>query len=182
MEPEKTDQQQFDEDVARVGKRFLQIAAGLGVFAAVTMSLIALVVSTNRSHNMRMVTVQTAAVPAKPTGPRSASIMIDHVTRGCHTLDVNGSQRLSPHAVIRLAIGGRLHMQNNDVMPHKLIIAHGPGASIAAANMNHMGATSTTTFARAGTYTLTTKAGEDYRKGVVTVGPDNTLRIKVVVA
>ena len=47
--------------------------------------------------------------------------------------------------------------------------------------MDHMGARSTATFATPGTYSLTTKAGEDYTKGIQTIGPDNTLRLKVVV-
>jgi hypothetical protein len=47
--------------------------------------------------------------------------------------------------------------------------------------MGHMGARSTVTFSKPGTYSLTTKAGEDYAKGIQTVGPDNTLRITVVV-
>jgi plastocyanin len=182
MESEKTDQQQFDEDVNRIGKRILEIAAGVGIFAALTMSLIALLVSTNNSNGTTGARMPMMATPSKPAGPQTASIMIDHVTRGCHTLDVNGSRRLSPRATIRLAAGGTLRVQNNDVMPHTLVFAHGPQAALVAANMNHMGAKSTVTFAKAGTYTLTTKAGEDYMKGVKTIGPDNTLRIKVVVA
>lgn len=181
MEPEKTDQQKFDEDVNRIGKRFLEIAAGVGVFAAVTMSLIALLVSTNKSDSSGAPAAQ-AAIPAKPAAPRTASIMIDHVTRGCHTLDVNGARRLAPHATIHLAVGGSIHMQNNDVMPHTLVVVHGRQVALVAANMAHMGAKSTSTFPTAGTYVLGTKAGEDYAKGVVTTGADNTLRIKVIVA
>jgi hypothetical protein len=48
--------------------------------------------------------------------------------------------------------------------------------------MNHMGARSTVTFPTAGIYNLMTKGGEDYTKGIQTIGPDNTLRLKVVVA
>ena len=61
------------------------------------------------------------------------------------------------------------------------MLASGPQAQLSAAALNHMGATSTVTFPAAGTYTLTTKAGEDYSKGIVTTGEDNTLRITVVV-
>jgi hypothetical protein len=32
-------------------------------------------------------------------------------------------------------------------------------------------------FPRAGTYAFTTRAGEDYRPGIETVGPDNRLRL-----
>jgi hypothetical protein len=37
------------------------------------------------------------------------------------------------------------------------------------------------TFPAAGTYVLSTKAGEDYMKGIKTIGEDNTLKIRVVV-
>jgi plastocyanin len=181
MEHEKTDQEQFDEQVNKAGKVFLEIAAGVGVFAALIMSLVALLVASNKSDSSAG-TVPVAAAAAAPTGPRSATVMIDHVTRGCHTLDVNGSGRLSPRATIHLAAGGVLRMQNNDVMPHTLVLARGPQATLVGAAMAHMGAKSTVTFPTAGTYSLTTKAGEDYMKGVITTGPDNTLRIKVIVA
>jgi hypothetical protein len=90
--------------------------------------------------------------------------MIDHVTRGCHTLDVNGAGPGSARATIHLAAGGVLHMQNNDVMPHTLVLAHGPAATLVSPAMGHMGAKSTVSFPTAGTYSLTTKAGEDYRR------------------
>jgi hypothetical protein len=47
--------------------------------------------------------------------------------------------------------------------------------------MSHMGARSRVTFPAAGTFVLSTKAGEDYMKGIKTIGEDNTLRITVVV-
>ena len=36
-------------------------------------------------------------------------------------------------------------------------------------------------FAKAGVYTFTTKAGEDYMKGIKTIGEDNVLKLKVTV-
>ena len=47
--------------------------------------------------------------------------------------------------------------------------------------MSHVGATASVKFPRAGTYVFTTKAGEDYMKGVKTIGEDNVLTLKVVV-
>ena len=88
----------------------------------------------------------------------------------------------SPTQTIRLAVGGNLRVQDNDVMPHQLMMVSGPQASFVGAAMTHMGAQSTVTFPSAGTYVLTTKAGEDYVKGIQTIGADNTLRIKVLVA
>ena len=37
------------------------------------------------------------------------------------------------------------------------------------------------TFKRAGVYRFTTKPGEDYMKGIKTIGPDNVLRLTVTV-
>ena len=37
-------------------------------------------------------------------------------------------------------------------------------------------------FAKAGVYRFTTKAGEDYMKGVKTIGEDNVLRLTVQVS
>ena len=181
MPPENTDQQQFDEDVNRVGKRIIAIAAGVGIVAALIMSTIALTRNSNGS-NVTIAPRVTAVAPATATAPRTASIMIDHVLRGCHTLDVNGSAKLSPTATIHLAAGGSLNVQNNDVMPHELVVASGPQPAFVTPKMSHMGAKSTVMFSQAGTYKLTTKPGEDYMKGVKTIGADNKLSITVVVA
>ena len=72
-------------------------------------------------------------------------------------------------------------MVNNDVMPHKLIQLHGPKALLTGASMKHMSASAHVVFPVKGTYVFRTKAGEDYMKGVKTVGEDNVLTMKVVV-
>jgi plastocyanin len=179
MDTEKTDQQKFDEQVDRNGKLVVQILAGVGIVAALVMSTLALLASGNRTDSMAG-GMQSAAAPVK-TLPASATIRIDHVTRGCHTLVLNGVVPGAPSVTVRLAPGGILHVQNNDVMPHQLVHLGGPQVPVVAAAMNHMGASSTVTFPAAGTYSLTTKAGEDYAKGIHTTGPDNTLRIHVIV-
>ena len=76
-----------------------------------------------------------------------------------------------------------MSIANNDVMPHKLVLEGGPSAIVTGANMNHMAATSHIKFAKAGTYKFITKAGEDY-PGMMqkTIGPDNNLKLTVVVA
>jgi hypothetical protein len=53
---------------------------------------------------------------------------------------------------------------------------------VGKANMNHMAASVKVRFAHAGTYRFTTKAGEDYMKGMKTIGEDNVLTLKVVVS
>ena len=177
METGKTDQEKFDEQVNKTGKLVLEILAGVGVFAAVVMSLAALLVASNKTSS----TSAKASAPVVKSAPTSADAVINHVARGCHTLSVNGGAQ-SPNQTIRLAVGGVLHVQDNDVMPHQLMLVSGPPAQLAGAMMSHMGASSTVTFPAAGNYVLSTKAGEDYTKGITTIGPDNTLKIKVLVA
>ena len=71
---------------------------------------------------------------------------------------------------------------NNDIMPHKLVKLSGPALALAAnANMNHMGATTHLKFAKAGAYKFTTRPGEDYMKGMNTIGEDNLLKLTVTV-
>jgi plastocyanin len=178
MEPEQTDQEVFDDEVNTNGKRVLQVLAGFGVFAAVIMSLAALLISSNKSTTT--VSASAGTVAAAPVRA-PVQVMIQHVTRGCHSLTVNGAPP-SPNASLRLAVGGKMVIQNNDVMPHRLVVQSGPPLHLVKALMGRMGASSTVMFPAAGVYHLTTKAGEDYMKGITTVGPDNTLKIKVVVS
>ena len=73
-------------------------------------------------------------------------------------------------------------MIDNDVMSHTLVQVKGPKASSTGAKMTRIGASARLTFPSAGTYVFTTKVGEDYMKGVKTVGEDNVLRLVVKVA
>jgi hypothetical protein len=119
---------------------------------------------------------------ATTKAPKRASIMIRHQVRGCHTWSVNGG---AYRAALRtsLARGGAITFMNMDVMPHKLVKTSGPAIHFAGKpNMNHMSATVKVTFSKAGVYKFTTKPGEDYMKGMKTVGEDNVLRLTVKVS
>lgn len=61
----RSDQQRFDAEVARKGKTLLQVLAGIGIFAALLMSIIAV---TNRSESRTEVLRAAAA----PTGGAAA--------------------------------------------------------------------------------------------------------------
>jgi plastocyanin len=114
--------------------------------------------------------------------PKSSTIMIRHQTRGCHTWSVNGG---AFHATLStsLARGGTITFMNMDVMPHKLVKTSGPAIHFAGKpNMNRMNASVKVTFTKAGVYKLTTKPGEDYMKGMKTIGEDNVLRLTVKVS
>ncbi len=181
MDTDKTDQQAFDEHVGSTGKLVLQTLAGVGIVAALLMSVIALLISSdNRTSSTPAGPAPVAAAPARTSLPASAQLRIAHVMHGCHNLAVNGGPATSPNATLSLAVGAKMVVQNDDVMPHQLLRRSGPQVQLAQARMSHMGATSTATFPTAGVYRLTSKAGEDYQKGVVTMGADHTLSIKVV--
>jgi plastocyanin len=117
--------------------------------------------------------------PAAPAAP--VKVTIHHETKGCHAWAVDG-QTPQASATVSLAVGGTLLVTDDDVIPHTLMQTGGPSAQLIDPAMRHMGSAATVTFAKAGVYTFTTKAGEDYMSGVNTTGPDNTLKMTVKVA
>ncbi len=109
------------------------------------------------------------------------TVTIRHQMRGCHTWSfANGPYKATLKVRVDRASG--LRFVNNDVMPHRLLQVAGPKARIETANMNHMSAQAFVSFPKAGTYTFTTKPGEDYMKGMKTIGKDNVLRLIVNVS
>jgi hypothetical protein len=112
--------------------------------------------------------------------PKS-TLTIRHQTRGCHAWSFNNGPYTSSMKV-RLARGTTLTVIDNDMMPHKLIQLAGPKAKLLTPAMKHMSAQANVVFSKKGTYRFTTKAGEDYMKGIKTIGPDNVLRLTVTVS
>lgn len=74
MEPQKTDQERFDEAVDRKGKLILEVLAGVGILAALLMSIVALVQSGDRHDATAMMGRRAAAhaVSAGATASRTA--------------------------------------------------------------------------------------------------------------
>jgi mono/diheme cytochrome c family protein len=62
----KTDQEIFDEQIARASGKFIVQLGGLGILAALVLSTIALVVAANRSNT-------TVTVPAAPTAGQTST-------------------------------------------------------------------------------------------------------------
>lgn len=110
----------------------------------------------------------------------NATITIRHELHGCHSWSLNG-KTWAPSQALTLVRGGVLTVVDNDVMPHTLIQLHGPKAVITGAAMKHMASSSHVGFPVKGTYVFTTKAGEDYTKGIKTIGEDNVLKLVVKV-
>jgi plastocyanin len=142
---------------------------------------------TGKSTTRRVVSIlATTVLAAVVAGAASAhgtpsSLVIEHQLRGCHAWALNGGA-LKAAQTITVKAGSTIDVTNDDVMPHLLVQTGGPAVTLRTVRMSHMGALARITFAHKGVYTFTTKAGEDYMKGVKTVGPDNVLRLKVTVA
>ena len=120
-----------------------------------------------------------AAVSA--AAPGSASLVIRHQMRGCHSWSLNGGPFKAKQS-IALRHGGTLTVTDNDVMSHTLVLTSGPSLRIAHPTLAHPGALLKITFTKPGVYRFMTKAGEDYMAGVKTIGEDNVLRLTVVVS
>jgi len=143
--------------------------------------------------------VSLSAAVAAGAAPGRASLTIRHQVRGCHAWSLNGNTFKATQSVV-LRRGSSLTVTNNDVMPHTLIKVSGlavryvnvqtgtMGAGMgmtgkaAPGAMNHMGASTKIFFSHAGVYRFATEAGEDYMKGMKTVGEDNVLRLTVTVS
>ena len=128
-----------------------------------------------------MASLAAGGFAATTKAPKSSTIMIRHQVRGCHSWSVNGGAYRATQST-SLARGGAIRFTNMDVMPHKLLKTSGPAIHFAGKpNMNHMSATVKVTFSKAGVYKFTTKPGEDYMKGMKTIGEDNVLHLTVKV-
>jgi plastocyanin len=119
-----------------------------------------------------------AAASVAAGAPGTASIVIRHQLRGCHTWSVDGGA-FKAGQTVDLGAKGTLTITNNDMMPHTLVKTSGPAVRLQGnRTMGHIGAVLKATFPTAGTYVFTTTAGEDYMP-MKTIGPDNVLRLVV---
>jgi plastocyanin len=119
----------------------------------------------------------SAAVAA----PKQVTVTIQHQTRGCHAWAVGHGAFAATHAVT-VTRGATLTFVNNDVMPQKIVLKSGAKVSfVGKPNLAKPAASVKVVFPKAGVYTFSTVAGEDYVKGIKTVGPDNVLKLVVTV-
>jgi plastocyanin len=123
----------------------------------------------------------SAAFAGSAFGHSPQTVTIRHQLRGCHTWSfAGGAYKASLN--VKVDRDTTLVFVDNDMMPHKLIQLSGPKARLTTPNMRTMGAKAVAIFPKPGVYKFTTKAGEDYMKGMKTVGPDNILRLSVTVS
>ena len=124
----------------------------------------------------------TAAAAAIAGPPGHVNVTIRHQMRHCHAWAA-GMGTYAAGLNLAVARNGTVTITNNDVMPHRLMQKAGPAMRISSnASMSHPGAKFSMTFSRPGVYRFATKAGEDYMKGVRTIGEDNVLTMKVTVS
>lgn len=136
----------------------------------------------NRTMSVLLVAGAALALAAPATTHSGGQLLIiRHQTRGCHAWSLNGGP-YKASLTVTLKRGAHLEVGNNDVMPHKLVKVAGPAAKfVPSASMNSLGAMTEIRFTKASVYRFTTKAGEDYSKGIKTIGEDNVLKLKVTV-
>ncbi|MFL5936300.1 MAG: hypothetical protein ACJ744_04025 [Gaiellaceae bacterium] len=137
----------------------------------------------NRTITVLAALAAALVVAAPATSHASGPVLIiRHQMRGCHTWSVGVAGAAKVSQTVWLKRGVHLGIGNNDVMPHELVRVAGPRVSLPdGASMNSIGAMIEVRFPKAGVYRFTTKAGEDYSKGMHTIGPDNTLKLRVIV-
>jgi hypothetical protein len=143
-----------------------------------------------------------ALAAASTAAPRTASLQIDHVVRGCHNWSLNGAP-YHVHQVVRLARGGTLLVTNDDLMAQDLMKTRGPAVQMKLVRQSHMGKTHMAmemegkpspyamahmgaqlklTFTKAGTYRFRLVDRGDYVENIKTVGPDNKPTLTVTVS
>jgi mono/diheme cytochrome c family protein len=128
----KTDQEIFDEQIARASGKFIVQLGGLGILAALVMSAIALIVAAHRSNT-------TVTVPATPTSGAQATqlkgdalgqqIFVSGTPGGavacgsCHTMSAAGtSGTIGPNLDKELTSDPPSATRESIVTPNKEIV------------------------------------------------------------
>lgn len=127
-EQERHDQQEFDETVARKGKLLLEVLAGVGIVAALLMSMVALIQSSEK-HESAVASSQVAAPPssAKASAPTSASGAAPRVV----DVKIIGSVKKGPDGKmhdaftitnfnVKVGQAETLKIDNTDDVPHSI--------------------------------------------------------------
>jgi plastocyanin len=113
------------------------------------------------------------------TGAANAELTILHVQRGCHVWSDGKVQ--TPTLELNMQPGQMLQVLNQDVDMHRMVEMSGPAMMLGGPMKT--GQSESLTFAKPGTYTFHTKSSEMMGMAEVsTTGPDNNLKLTVVVA
>jgi hypothetical protein len=109
-----------------------------------------------------------------------AVLSIVHVVQGCHIWQAQ-AHNVGPVAAVRLQHGGRI--TTRDSCPMSFTIAQVAGPPLALGDPTfYTGTQRTFTFAKRGRYVLqATETMSSAQMGLETLGPDNVLRLVVIV-
>jgi plastocyanin len=122
------------------------------------------------------------ASSASAAAPKHVTVTIHHQTRGCHAWAVGTAGPYKAALRTTVSRGATLQFVNDDVMPQKIVLKSGPKVAFSGkTNLSKPSASVKAVLARPGVYTFGTVVGEDYIKGVKTVGEDNVLKLVVTV-
>lgn len=114
------------------------------------------------------------AAPAK-----TVQLSIVHAVRGCHIWQATRGS--GPTMVVKLARGGRIQVRVSCPMDFRLVKLRGPAVAIGDPTF-HTGTSRTLRFPRRGTYVFSaTNLQSSEQMGLQTLGPDNVLKLTVVV-
>jgi hypothetical protein len=117
----------------------------------------------------------TIAAPIK-----TVELTIVHALHGCHVWQ--SAHAAGPTAVVRLPRGGRIRLRVSCPMDFRLVKLRGPAVALGDPTF-HTGTSRTIVFPRRGTYVLSaTNLQSSEQMGLQTLGPDNTLKLTVVVS
>ncbi len=155
------------------------LAAG-ALLVAVPVSAVALIATVGQDDGSAHVMMGGGSGSAPRAAVQQASLVIDHVTAGCHSWSLNGGP-LKVSQTLAVTPGATLTVADQDVMAQRLVQTAGPRLAITDP-LTNQSQTASLTFAKPGTYWFGTKPGEDYTSGITTTGPDHVLKLKVVVS
>lgn len=166
--------------------------AVVGVLFAIPATAIALLMAVGDNNNS--VTAGTTAMPhmsksgmvgmgavtagGTQAAAAAADLTILHVQRGCHVWSDGKVQ--TPMLQLNVQRGQMLQVMNQDVDMHRMVELSGPMMMLGGPMKT--GQSQSLTFTKPGTYRFDTKSSEMMgMPEAATIGPDNVLRLTVVV-
>jgi heme/copper-type cytochrome/quinol oxidase subunit 2 len=139
-EKERVDQQQFDDAVNKNGKVILQALAGVGILAAILMSMVALVQSGDKQATS-VAAKQPAAQPIHASATKAVAVASVAAAKPIETKIVGGSKRgpdgkdhdvfTKTEFAVKVGQPVTLKIDNTDDVPHS-ITAPTAGVNIVA--------------------------------------------------
>lgn len=124
-EKERVDQQEFDEAVERNGKVILEILAGVGIVAALIMSMVALVQS-GEKHETTVTVTKTVAAATAGSSSTAAPQTVDVKVVGAAKHGPDGKRHdMFTKTDFSVKVGQplRLRIDNTDDVPHSITAA-----------------------------------------------------------